>query len=182
MIYLPLVSEGYEWINCCDGADYEIFDSFDGSPRRDTWTPVQVRRVRASPQQAFIRSDFPWLGDHALMFRQPALDALRQMLLPNGEILPLATEDMTPLYVLNVTRIIDALDLKRSEIIRFPGSDRIMLIRSAVMFEPLVRSVDVFRLPHRASSTYVSNRFVQTVQECGLEGIEFHPVELSVTE
>jgi hypothetical protein len=29
----PLVRDGYEWVNCVNQADYEVFAGFDGSPR-----------------------------------------------------------------------------------------------------------------------------------------------------
>ena len=83
MIYEPLVGEGYEWVNCIDDADYEIFWGFDGSTRADDWRPVKVRRVRADNRQAFNRSDFPWLGAHALVMRRRSLEELRDLLIPN---------------------------------------------------------------------------------------------------
>lgn len=176
MIYEPLVAEGYEWVNCCDDADYEIFWSFDGSPRTPGWRPVKVRRVRADERQAFNPSDFPWLGAHALVMRRKPVEALHEILKASGEILPLATDDGTELFVLNVTRVLDAIDEQRSEILRFPGSGRIMRIKSVAFLAPIVRGADIFRLPHRASSTYVSDRFVKAVQDAGLEGLEFKQV------
>ncbi len=176
MIYEPLVAEGYEWVNCCDDADYEIFWSLDGSSRTKNWKAVKVRRVRADERQAFNASDFPWLGAHALVMRQKTVEALRDMLERSGEILPLATDDGTVLWVLNVTRVLDAIDEQHSEVLRFPGSGRIMRIKSLAFLEPTVRGVDIFRLPHRASSTYVSDRFVKAVQGAGLEGLEFKRV------
>jgi hypothetical protein len=177
MIYEPLVAEGYEWINCCDDADYEVFWSFDGSPRAPGWKPVKVRRVRADDRQAFNPSDFPWLGAHALIMRRKPVEALRKMLASGGEVLPLATDDGTDLSVLNVTRVLDAIDEQRSDILRFPGSGRIMRIQSIAFLEPIVRGVDIFRLPHRASPTYVSERFVKAVQDAGLRGLEFNQVD-----
>lgn len=177
MIFEPLVMDGYEWVNCYDDADYETFWSFDGSQKGTTgWTPVKVRRVRADERQAFSRSDFPWLGAHALVMRKNAVEALRAILEANGEILPLATDDGTELYVLNVTRVLEAVDEQRSDILRFPESGRIMRVRSIAFIERVVHGIDIFRLPHRASSTYVSDRFVKAVQEAGLEGLEFKQV------
>lgn len=176
MIFEPMVREGYEWINCANDADYEVFAAFDGSPRAEHWRPVLVRRVRADEHHEFKPSDFPWLGTDALVMRKKAVDALRGMLETSGEVLPLATEDGTELFVLNITRVLDAVDEQHSQILRFPGSDRIMRIKSIVFREPIVRGVDIFRLPHRASSTYVSDRFVEAVQAAGLKGLLFNRV------
>lgn len=176
MICEPLVAGGYEWVNCCSEADYETFLSFDGSQRATQWRPVKVQRVRADERQAFRPSDFPWLGAHALVMRRNAVEALRVMLDASGEVLPLATDDGIELFVLNVTRVLDAIDEPRSEILRFPGSNRIMRIKSVAFLERVLGSADIFRLPHRTSSTYVSDRFVKAVHDAGLKGLEFKRV------
>lgn len=175
IIYEPLVAEGYEWINACDDHDYETFLALNGQPRAATWKPVNVRRVRADDRQAFRPSDFPWLGSHALIMRRTAVEALRDVLDRHGEVLPLHTEDGVELFVFNA-QVIDALDEAHSSITKFPGTDRIMQI-TRVAFRPLsVRGVDIFRLPHRASATYVGARFVERVNAACLRGLEFLPV------
>lgn len=173
--YEPLVAEGFEWINAVADADYERFVEFDGRPRRSNWQPVLVRRVRADKQQAFNASDFPWLGAHALVMRESAVRSLREILDQNGEVLPLATEDSVPLFVFNA-RCIDALDEAHSSIIRIPGTDRIMLMKSVAFIPAAVDGVDIFRLGHRGSSTYVSDRFVERVRAEGLRGLTFKRV------
>lgn len=174
-IYEPLVSEGYEWVNCYDDADYEVFLALDGSPQAERWRPIKVQRVRADDRQDFKPSDFPWLGAHALVMRKRAVEALREVLEAHGEVLPLVTEDAVELSVFNA-RVVDALDEERSNIMRFPGTNRIMRIVKVAFIESALRGVDVFRLPHRASSTYVSQRFVDRVNESGLLGLEFKKV------
>jgi len=174
-IYEPLVAEGYEGVNCHNDEDYEVFWAFDGSPQARRWEPIRVRRVRADRRQAFNPSDFPWLGAHALVMRKRAVDALHDVLAAHGEVLPLVTDDAVPLWVFNA-RAVDALDEERSNITRFPGSNQIMRIVKIAFIESALRGVDMFRLPHRASSTYVSQRFVDRVHEAGLVGLEFNTV------
>ena len=174
-IYEPLVAEGYEWVNACDDRDYEIFLALDGEPRAATWKPVKVRRVRADKRQAFNPSDFPWLGSHALVMRRTAVEALRDLLDAHGEVLPLATEDGVALFAFNA-RVIDALDEAQSSLLKFPGTNRIMRIMKVAFIPTAVHGVDIFRLPPRASSTYVSDRFVDRVNAAGLRGLEFKKV------
>ena len=174
-IYEPLVREGYEWVNCCNDSDYEVFLTLDGSSQAGRWQPIQVRRVRADDRQDFKPSDFPWLGAHALVMRRRAVDTLRDVLEAHGELLPLVTEDATELFVFNA-HAVDALDKDRSNIMWFPGTNRIMRIMKVAFAEAPLRGVDIFRLPHRASSTYVSQRFVDRVSEAGLVGLEFKKV------
>jgi hypothetical protein len=174
-IYEPLVAEGYEWVNCYDDSDYEVFLSLDGSPRAGQWEPVKVQRVRANEKQKFTPSDFPWLGADALVMRRRAVDALRDILDAHGEVLPLATDDNVELFVFNA-RAVDALDETQSTVMRFSGTNRIMDITQVAFIAPMVRGRDIFRLPHRASSTYVSQRFVDRVNAAGLVGLEFNRV------
>ena len=174
-VFEPLVRKGYEWINCVNQVDYELFVGFDGTSRGATWKPIPVRRVRADKRHDFKPSDFPWLGSDALVMRRAAFGALNDMLEANGEVLPLSTDDGVDLFVLNA-RVIDALDEANSSLMKFPGTNRIMRITKLAFIPTAVRGVDIFRLPHRASSTYVSNRFVDRVNAAGLRGLEFTQV------
>lgn len=175
VIYEPLVAEGYEWVNAVQDEDYEVFLQLDGQPRASTWKPIAVRRVRADERQAFNPSDFPWLGSHALIMRRAAVDALRDILDANGEVLPLSTDDGLELFVLNA-RIVDALDEANSSLMKFPGTDRIMRIKRIAFVTSKIEGIDLFRLPHRASSTYVSERFVERVRAAGLRALVFNKV------
>lgn len=171
----PLVREGYEWVNCVNQADYAVFAGFDGSSRRATWKPIPVRRVRADEHHDCRPSDFPWLGADALVMRRSAVEALRDILDASGEVLPLSSDDGVELFVLNA-RIIDALDESNSSLMKFPGTDRIMRISKVAFVGSKVEGVDLFRLPHRASATYVSERFVERVKAAGLRGLVFNKV------
>ena len=173
-VFEPLVEEGYEWVNCVDQSDYEVFASLDGSPRRQ-WKPIAVVRVRADERHDFSTSDFPWLGADALVMRRTAVEALRDMLAANGEVLPLSTDDGVDLFVLNA-RVVDALDEAKSSLMKFPGTNRIMRIKKVAFDPSAVGDADLFRLPHRASSTYVSERFVERVRAAGLRGLVFNKV------
>jgi hypothetical protein len=170
-----MVAEGFEWVNAIDPADYEVFLSLDGKPRAAAWKPIPVRRVKADKRSKSHPSDFPWLGVHALVMRRSAVDALRDLLEANGEVLPLATDDGLELFVLNA-RTVDALDEARSSLLRFPSTNRIMRIQRPAFVPSAVEGVDVFRLPYRAMPTYVSDRFVERVKSAGLKGLEFDAV------
>jgi hypothetical protein len=88
---------------------------------------------------------------------------------------PLATDDGVELSVLNA-RILDALDEANSSLMKFPGTNRIMRIKKIAFVASKVEGIDLFRLPHRASSTYVSERFVERVKAAGLRGLAFNKV------
>jgi hypothetical protein len=107
--------------------------------------------------------------------RWSAADALHDILDANGEVLPLSTDDGVELFVLNA-RVIDALDEANSSLMKFPGTNRIMRIKKVAFVASTIEGVDLFRLPHRASSTYVSERFVERVKAAGLRGLAFNKV------
>lgn len=175
MIYEPLGAEGYEWVIACDDEDFETFVEFDGSPRSSSWKPIKVRRTKADEHQAGYPSDFPWLAASSLVFRRRAVEALRDLLEAGGEILPLATEDDVELFVLNA-QLVNALDEERASVIKFPGTNRIMHIQKVAFVDRKIHGLDLFRLPHRASPTYVSERFVERVNAAGLVGLRFDRV------
>lgn len=174
-IYQPLVTTGYEWVNAVHDSDYPVFLQLDGTPRAATWTPIAVRRVRADKRQTMLPSDFPWLGSHVLILRRAAVDALRDMLDANGEVLALSTTDGVDLSVYN-SRVIDALDEANASLMKFPGTDRIMWLKKVAFFDSAIEGADIFRLTHHGSSTYVSERFVERVTSAGLRGLDFTKV------
>jgi len=173
VFYQPCPAEDYEWINCRNPKDYDVFWGFDGSSRVQNWQPIKVRFISADRDHVAKQSDFPWLGSHALVMSRTAVDALRSLVDRNGEMLPLATENGRELFVLNVTRILAALDEERSTILRVPGSERIMEVSVPVFRESVVSGVDVFRLPFRTSPTYVGEGFVSACRDLKLKGLEF---------
>ena len=164
-IYQPLVSEGYEWVNASCDADYEVVRQLDGTSRVSTWKPIRVRRVNKDEGQAFKPSDFPWLGSHALVMRGSAVSALRDLLETHGELLPLVTSDGVELFVYNV-KTVDALDEANSSLEKFPGTERIMLIKKVAFVASAIRGVEIFRIPHRATPTNLRCRPKRTTDVC----------------
>ena len=171
----PLPLDDFEWVNVYNPNDYEIFVAFDGQSVLDHWKPIRVRRVRADARQAGNPSDFPWLASQALVMRRPAMEALQGILKVDGEILPLATDDDVELFVFNA-RVKEAMDEARSSLVKFPGTNRIMLVKRIALIESAIQGANVFRLPHRGSATYVSQHFVDRVTSAGLSGLQFNCV------
>lgn len=64
------------------------FLAIDGTPRGANWKPIRVKRVRADEKQEFQPSDFPWLGSHALVMREKAINARQPILEQCTELLP----------------------------------------------------------------------------------------------
>jgi uncharacterized protein DUF1629 len=172
VIFTPLRRKGYELIDELTSDEYDVFESLDGTSRKANWKPIRVKRVRAYWNEACRPADFPWLGSDALIMRRSAVDALRDILDAHGELLPLETDDGIELYVFNV-RVIDALDETRSEVEKFQGTNRISYLGKIAFIPSAIHGVDMFKIPMRVSSTYLSERFVERVQGAKLTGLTF---------
>ena len=83
-----------------------------------------------------------------------------------------AKDDGSPLAPWHVTRVLDALDEKRSTLERF-DSGHIMDITAHAFIAERVAGVSAFTLPMRASDIFVDQGFVDRVRKAGLTGVEF---------
>jgi hypothetical protein len=114
-------------------------------------------------------SDFPWLGAHAPILREPAVTVLGPILETYGQVMPL---EGAPVWLFNVTRVLPALDEQRSKIVRFDDGD-ILTIEEHVFLADEIGGTEIFKLPGRASATLVTRRFVDRVRDAGLRGVCF---------
>ena len=162
-VYTFEVVEGQEWIFPADENHYEMFSAMDGRAIAD-WDPP-VMEVRGGGTY----SDFPWLGEHVPFLRRPAVEALGEVLLRHGQLLPVRGEDV---WLFNATTVRDALDQERSEIVFFDDGT-ILAIERHVFDEARLGAAEVFRLPVRASAVYVTAAFVERVRRAGLRGVAF---------
>jgi uncharacterized protein DUF4375/uncharacterized protein DUF1629 len=136
-VYVAKPPEGAEWAIPVDKQVYERLHDLDarsgpiggGSrlPWRRSWRPFEVELLRHQGGRSFAESDCPWFTADTLVCREPARRAFEPLLGDDAEFLPLACRD-AELWLLRVWRSLDALDLERSEVVRFPGSERLMKI------------------------------------------------------
>lgn len=175
MIYEPNPGGGYEWIQTVDLEGDAMLASFDGTPRLLNWTPIKVRSITEDEGEVFDLADLPWLAAYALGMRRRAVEALQDILLPYGEILPLQSDDGTEFFTLNVTNIVDVLDESRADIARH-SDGRILEIRRFAFKATAATAGDVFRLPIICTPTFLSQRFVDMVRAKELVGLRFEPV------
>jgi hypothetical protein len=118
------------------------------------------------------RTDFPSFGG-VPVFSQRAIEALRDLLEPCGEILPLRCHEGT-YFAYNVTRLVDALDEAQSELERF-SSGRIMWIERPVFFPDRLAGEVIFKVPQSPNRTFVTDPFVRRIWERGLVGFDLQP-------
>jgi|SRR5581483_7735548 len=132
-----------------------------------TWVPTPVYG-NVKPH-----NDYPCVNLTVPAFSRRAVDALRDFLEPNGELLPLASP-LGEYYAYNVTTVADILDHKRSEIVWFNERHVSALrIRRYECIPEKLTGLSIFRLVEMSSSTFVHQVFVDRVREHGLQGFHF---------
>lgn len=131
---------------------------------RPTWEPIPV------VGQVGEYHDFPMLGGKPV-FSDRAVAVLRDLLEPNGELLPLETETKNPYWFYNVTTIADVLDVDNSDCRFFSDPPTTAVnIRYFSFHRELIEGLRIFRIPEYPILTIVSNHFVDRVIEAGLAG------------
>jgi hypothetical protein len=142
---------------------------FDGRSLKEGWTGKE-RFGFVCPR--LPKGDTPGLSSHIPVFNPKAVKALADFVEPSGELLPV-TCGGERFFLFNVTRLVDALDETNSDLKRF-SDGRIMMIDRHVFQPEKLRSVVVFKLPQKPlSCAYVTDPFVQRVNDAGLKGFKF---------
>jgi hypothetical protein len=131
------------------------------------WNPEPViGRVRPYNDYPCVNLDIP-------AFSQRAVEVLRDLLEPNGELLPLVSE-VGSYYAYNITTIADALDPDPSEVEWYDDARDIAISVERYVFRPeRLRSLSIFRLVERPALTYVTNVFAERVRAHRLRGFVF---------
>lgn len=175
-IFIALGEDDYEYCHPIDPEDFETINrEINGKRKGLEWTPVQMELVQEDGHRRLLRSDSPWLGDHALIFRAETVLALGELLGRNGELLPLACRNAR-LFMFNPLHALPALDESSSTLVRFEDG-RIMMVQKYIFVRALLKGIDAFKLTNlRVSPTFVSERIVDAWQDCGLTGLRFQQV------
>lgn len=137
------------------------------TPLTPTWSPQMVFG------QVHPDNDYPCVNLTIPAFSERAVNALRDLLEPNGEILPLASPK-GEYYAYNVTTVADVLNPDRSDIVWFDNNRDIAIrIRRYECIPDKLANLSIFRLVELPSSTFVHQAFVDRVNQHGLKGFAF---------
>jgi hypothetical protein len=168
--------EGFELCQPCRADDFETLNVLiNGAKRSKTWSPIALRIVHEDQGETLLKSDSPFLGSHALVFRDSATKVLKSMLADNGELLSATCPD-ADLSIFNPLNVVDSLDEEASSVRRF-SSGKIMDIMQYSFNVKDIEEVDIFKIPNlRVSPTFVSERFVEHWHSAGLAGLDFEMV------
>lgn len=176
-IYIARPTEGSELCQPVLQASYNTLTlALNGEPRGGNWEPIGVRLQKDDRGKPLSYSDSPWLHSDALTFRRSAINAVGEMLLRNGELLPLSCSVDPYLVVFNSTFAGRALDEEASSIQRFESGE-IMRIKQYVFRPQEIVGRDLFKIPNlRSSPTFISDHFVDAWRKAGPRGLEFRRI------
>jgi hypothetical protein len=165
--------EGYRWLDLVDESGFDLLGELDDGPAGTLWSPLAAEWIEDDLNAGKPKSDFPTLGTTPV-FSQRAIDTLLDLLIENGEILPLEVEDGN-YYVFNVTRELDAFDENRSDVVRF-STGRIMKVTRYAFHADKLHGPAIFKVPQVRGTIFVTDPFVERVEKAGLTGFEFEKV------
>ena len=162
-----------------DDADWEIFHLFDGRSLRSKWTPVRVEVFRDKGLNRNLPpSDLPSLTARVPVFGTRALEVLEDLLQDHGEVLPLDCVE-EPYYAYNITRLVDALDVEHSRIKLFDHGG-VMDIPEPAFYGRMIQDLTIFKIDQKPKGRpFVTQAFVDRVEETGLKGFLFKPVSVT---
>jgi hypothetical protein len=132
------------------------------------WTPQPVAG------DVDPRNDYPCVNLTIPAFSRRAVDALRDFLEPNGELLPLVSS-VGEYYAYNVTTVADLLDHQRSDIDWFSGGSQVVAleIRRYECIPEKLTGLSIFRIVEEPHLTFVHQVFVDRVRQSRLNGFDF---------
>lgn len=176
-VYIPDSIGGYEMCHPVNEGYFVKIDSLiNGETRKNGWQPIKVNIINEGDNgEKLNKSDSPWLGSNSLIIRQSAIDKIGGFLEKYGELLPLDCDEDN-VVIFNPTVVVDALDENASSILRFK-SGKVMRIVDYVFRPEVVTDKHIFKIPNiRASSTFVSDHFVDLWISAGLKGLKFFKI------
>ena len=159
-------------------------ESIGTLPRRDgtsliaTWKPMEVWYHPLYFKKSKGIANFPtWSAD--TVCDAAAKDIIYELVKDCVEFLALSSPRIpeTEYFALNCVKVLDCLDMERSEFTRFEKTGGIRGIRKYEFKANCVDGVPVFKLPIRNRvRTFVTNEFKQLVEDNNLTGLEFQKV------
>jgi hypothetical protein len=153
------------------------FDPDDVQTRGRAWTVTPLASLW-HPQRVVgnVRpyNDYPCVNLTVPALSKRAVDALRDMLEPNGELLPLVSS-LGEYFAYNVTTVADILDHQRSDLAWFSTGPRAVAlhIRHYECIPERLSRLFIFRLVEKPAATFVTQLFVDRVRQHGLQGFHF---------
>ncbi len=168
----------FEGLALLDGA--EVFDTWpkDWRINYKTWEPFSLKATWM-PLQVYGKvrkhNDFPCINLVTPAFSQRAVDFLRDMLEPNGELLPVRHKIGT-YYFYNCRKMMNCVDLSKSEVTKLKDGGVVTSTDRLVFLDDLLDDLTVFKVRTQLLETFCTQTFVDRVNAASLQGFAFIPI------
>ena len=180
VVYQPDLDERYQWAIPVEKNGYraiqQMINQGHGAPIGHAWVPARVFLLEEHEGGPPLRrADMPWFTDAELVVTRRAKEALEKTIGADAEMLPLLNDE-EDLWLVNVWRVVDALDEENSEIKRFPSSGRIMQIMRYAFRVEMLRGISCFKIPQFGSVMFATDSLAAAAREANLTGVTFASV------
>ena len=154
-----------------------LVEDFKGIDRRKfAWKAHQLAEVWTTPQvrgDVAAYNDYPADGSTVPVFSEKAVEALRPLLEPNGELLPLDSK-VGRFFAFNVTSKCEALDIDKSTGYFGTGDKETAMSISNYAFDELkFEDYAIFRLREEPVKLFATAEFKTRAEEASLTAMEF---------
>jgi hypothetical protein len=161
-------ADRYQWLDLI--ADHgQVEHLSTGRALSGSYETMKVQVLDDRANRRLPAGEFAQLNYPVPVLSRRAADALEDLLRDDAELLPLESDDRD-YCVLNVTRVVDALDVARSEVKRFRSGGIMRVLRYELRREA-IEPVTIFRLPELLVDVYVTDAFRAAVEAARLEGL-----------
>lgn len=134
----------------------------------ETWIPLRVLgRVRPF-------NDFPCLALSYPVFSQRAIDVLRDILEPNGELLPLDT-NIGSYFLYNCMTVADIIDFKQSKL-SYINKHTVSEIYNLEIHPDKLIGLTIFQMKNHPGTCFIADSVALRIREARLEGFELRKV------
>ncbi len=143
-----------------------------------TWQPRSLRGIWPTPEvEGNVRkfNDYPCINLVYPAFSQRAVDMLRDILEPNGELLPIRHKIGT-YYFYNCTQMVNCIDLTKSKITKLKDGIITSTGDKLVFIDKMLEDLTVFKARTQLTELFCTQRFVDRVHAAGLQGFLFVPI------
>ncbi len=121
------------------------------------------------------KGDFPCFYGLHTVFSERAFKVLWPLIQSDAQVVPLQCEE-EQLFLIHITRFVDALDLDHSKIQWIIENKLISTVNHHVFFEEKLEGVNIFKVPVHFTWTFVSDAFKEAVEEHDLKGLLWKPL------
>jgi hypothetical protein len=143
-----------------------------------TWVPKSLKLSWPAPAVVGnVRrfNDFPCLEMTSPAFSRRAVDMLRDLLEPNGELLPLRHKIGT-YFFFNCTRMTNCIDLTESKTMKLDDGGVVSSTEKLVFIDKMLDDLTIFKIRTQLIEIFCIQSFVDRVEAAGLQGFLFIPI------